>query len=67
VENTTAKAAEKPYKFAGPTNEIVKIVEGIKHRRLCGSGIVVSELGLRRKDGVLPTLMRLVKRTVLHG
>jgi aryl-alcohol dehydrogenase-like predicted oxidoreductase len=30
----------------GPTNEVVKKVQGIKHRRLGGSDIVVSELGL---------------------
>ena len=30
----------------GPTNEVVKVVNGIKHRRLGGSDIVVSELGL---------------------
>jgi len=29
-----------------PTNEVVKVVNGIKHRRLGGSDIVVSELGL---------------------
>lgn len=30
----------------GPTNEVVKVVNGIKHRRLGGSDIVVSEVGL---------------------
>jgi hypothetical protein len=30
----------------GPTNEIVKIVNGMKHRRLGGSDIIVSDLGL---------------------
>jgi hypothetical protein len=30
----------------GSTNEIVRVVNGIKHRRLGGSDIVVSELGL---------------------
>lgn len=30
----------------GPTNEVVKTVNGIKHRRLGGSDIVVSEIGL---------------------
>lgn len=30
----------------GPTNEIIKTVQGMKHRRLGGSDIVVSELGL---------------------
>ena len=30
----------------GPTNEVVKVVNGIKHRRLGGSDIVVSEVAL---------------------
>ena len=30
----------------GPTNEIIKSVNGMRHRRLGGSDIVVSELGL---------------------
>mmetsp|Transcript_28294 Transcript_28294/g.68834 ORF Transcript_28294/g.68834 Transcript_28294/m.68834 type:complete len:492 (+) Transcript_28294:168-1643(+) len=30
----------------GPTNQVVKVVNGIKHRRLGGSDIVVSEIGL---------------------
>jgi hypothetical protein len=30
----------------GSTNEVVKVVNGIKHRRLGGSDIVVSEMGL---------------------
>lgn len=30
----------------GPTNEVVKVVNGIKQRRLGGSDIVVSEIGL---------------------
>ena len=38
-------AANKKKSF-GPTNEVVKVVNGIKHRRLGGSDIVVSELGL---------------------
>lgn len=29
-----------------PTNEIVKVVKGMRHRRLGGSDIVVSEMGL---------------------
>ena len=33
-------------KSYGPTNEVVKVVNGIKQRRLGGSDIVVSELGL---------------------
>ena len=31
---------------AGPTNEVVGIVDGIRQKRLGGSGIVVSEVGL---------------------
>ena len=31
---------------SGPTNEVVRVVNGIKHRRLGGSDIAVSELGL---------------------
>lgn len=34
------------FQSKGPTNEVVKIVKGIKQRRLGGSDIVVSELGL---------------------
>jgi aryl-alcohol dehydrogenase-like predicted oxidoreductase len=34
------------YKSRGPTNEVIRVVNGIKHRRLGGSDIVVSELGL---------------------
>mmetsp|Transcript_12429 Transcript_12429/g.24762 ORF Transcript_12429/g.24762 Transcript_12429/m.24762 type:complete len:494 (+) Transcript_12429:62-1543(+) len=34
------------YRSAGPTNEVVRVVNGIKHRRLGGSDIVVSEVGL---------------------
>ena len=30
----------------GPTNEIIKSVNGMRHRRLGGSDVVVSELGL---------------------
>jgi aryl-alcohol dehydrogenase-like predicted oxidoreductase len=36
----------KDIKSYGPTNEVIKTVNGIKHRRLGGSNIVVSELGL---------------------
>lgn len=36
----------KKYQSKGPTNEVVKVVNGIKHRRLGGSDIIVSELGL---------------------
>ena len=43
-----ANAATPPRKRGkgGPTNEVVKVVNGIKHRRLGGSDIIVSELGL---------------------
>mmetsp|Transcript_22714 Transcript_22714/g.34351 ORF Transcript_22714/g.34351 Transcript_22714/m.34351 type:complete len:484 (-) Transcript_22714:125-1576(-) len=42
-----AKAASKNSpKSKGPTNEIVKTVKGMKRRRLGGSDIFVSELGL---------------------
>ena len=50
--NKKANAAElggtKPLKKGGggPTNEVVKVVNGMKHRRLGNSDIVVSELGL---------------------
>jgi aryl-alcohol dehydrogenase-like predicted oxidoreductase len=30
----------------GATNEVLKVVNGIKHRRLGGSDIIVSEMGL---------------------
>jgi hypothetical protein len=33
-------------KRPGPTNEVIKVVNGIKHKRLGGGDIVVSELGL---------------------
>jgi hypothetical protein len=41
-------AATTPRKSSkgGLTNEVVKVVNGIKHRRLGGSDVVVSELGL---------------------
>ncbi|CAB9497843.1 Aldo-keto reductase (Fragment) [Seminavis robusta] len=39
-------AGSKAYKSKGPTGEVIKIVNGIKHRRLGGSDIIVSELGL---------------------
>lgn len=45
----TANAAENVAKAnggKGPTNEVVKTVNGMRHRRLGGSDIVVSELGL---------------------
>lgn len=39
-------ATTKDKTGGGPTNEVVKVVNGIKHRRLGGSDIVVSEIGL---------------------
>ena len=41
-----AKAAVPPKGSRGPTNEIVKNVKGMKQRRLGGSDMAVSELGL---------------------
>jgi len=53
AESTAASApggagspVKTAYKSKGPTNEVVKVVNGMKHRRLGGSDIVVSELGL---------------------
>jgi len=43
--SSTADGAT-PSSSKGPTNEVVKVVKGIKHRRLGGSDIVVSEVGL---------------------
>ena len=31
---------------AGPTNEVISVVDGIRQKRLGGSGIIVSEVGL---------------------
>eukprot|EP00979_Chaetoceros_neogracilis_P010291 scaffold2432_cov249-Chaetoceros_neogracile.AAC.2 len=47
-ENANASNPDSAGKFKskGSTNEIVKVVNGIKHRRLGGSGVVVSEIGL---------------------
>ena len=39
-------APNKAPRSKGPTNEVVKVVNGMKHRRLGGSDILVSELGL---------------------
>ncbi len=41
----TTKSGKK-YRSAGSTGEVVKVVNGMKHRRLGGSDILVSELGL---------------------
>lgn len=37
---------QSPSSSSGPTNEVVKVVNGIKHKRLGGTDILVSELGL---------------------
>lgn len=42
----SASETNRPKKSFVPTNEVVKVVNGIKHRRLGGSDILVSELGL---------------------
>lgn len=44
--NANAAGGGGSYKSAGPTNEVVKVVNGMKRRRLGGSDILVSELGL---------------------
>lgn len=41
-----AGASTSQYTSKGPTNGVVKVVNGIKRRRLGGSDILVSELGL---------------------
>jgi len=43
---TPALAARKSAAASGPTNEVVGTVDGIRQKRLGGSGIVVSEVGL---------------------
>jgi len=42
----TASAAALPKGAAGPTNQVVKTVEGIRQKRLGGGDIIVSEIGL---------------------
>jgi aryl-alcohol dehydrogenase-like predicted oxidoreductase len=46
--NNSASAAtgNGSYKSSGSTNEVVKVVNGMKRRRLGGSDVLVSELGL---------------------
>ena len=44
--NNANAAPKKAPRSKGPTNEVVKVVNGMKHRRLGGSDILVSELGL---------------------
>jgi hypothetical protein len=44
--NAPPQPAYGKVKSKGPTNEVIKVVNGIKHRRLGGSDIIVSEMGL---------------------
>ena len=44
--NASTPGGGGKFKSKGSTNEVVKVVNGIKHRRLGGSDIVVSEIGL---------------------
>ena len=44
--SSVSAAGAAAYKSKGPTNEVVKVVNGMKRRRLGGSDILVSELGL---------------------
>jgi hypothetical protein len=42
------------YKSKGPSNELVKIVDGMGHKRLGGSDIIVSDLGLGTQRWLVP-------------
>ena len=44
--NRNEANAAAGYKSKGATNEVIRIVDGIRHKRFGGSDIVVSELGL---------------------
>ena len=44
--NRNEANAAAGYKSKGATNEVIRVVDGIRHKRLGGSDIVVSELGL---------------------
>ena len=44
--NAAGNGGGASFKSKGSTNEIIKVKNGIKHRRLGGSDIVVSEIGL---------------------
>ena len=44
--NSVSAYPPSDYKSAGPTNEVKKMVDGVRWRRLGGSDILVSELGL---------------------
>ena len=43
---SSSSTSSGSYTSKGPTNEVVKVVNGMKRRRLGGSDISVSELGL---------------------
>lgn len=43
---SSVSAAEAPRPTPRPTNEVVRTVNGIRHKRLGGSDIIVSEVGL---------------------
>ena len=45
IDAYTLSSSNK-YKAVGPTNEVIKVVNGMKRQRLGGSDIIVSELGL---------------------
>lgn len=40
------QATPSKFRSSGATNDVIKVVNGIKHRRLGGSDIIVSEVGL---------------------
>ena len=40
------KAVARTLQMNGKTNEIISVVDGIRHKRLGGADIVVSEIGL---------------------
>lgn len=44
--SSSSEPNRKQFISKGPTNEIVTVIDGIKQRRLGGSDIIVSELGL---------------------
>ena len=45
-EAQAAASNDKKKRSSGPTGEVVKIVNGMKHKRLGNSDIFVSEMGL---------------------
>jgi len=46
ASSSSPESSRKQFQSKGPTNEIVAVVDGIKQRRLGGSDIIVSEIGL---------------------